>query len=469
VILCGFSVWRALRDTTVERALPRWLAFTRRVLIAVVIFSAASVAVDLVNGPWQIDLGFIRASSSSIRKPLLIGLVAAVAALLLSPRVMALRPSGSTSGFYLLAAAATWLLALGPTITFMGVPTGIEGPFWVLRELPGGAGIRVPARFWSLTSLSLAIAAGMSFAAIVRARSRSFIGGLVTTAALVIAADGWIDRIVAAPAPPDVPDATQLAGRRVLQLPVDASWRDIAATYRAVEGGWTTLNGYSGYWPNYYYAMRDATQAENDDFLTPLLRDGELQVVVPVDAPGLLAAVRRQPGAVLITRNQSMMQFRVPHRARGHSMPQADGLRLRLARLTSMCSPRDLGDAIDSDNASTWECVPDEGRATVTIDLGGPQDVGRVVHALGRRPELTPRMLEIETSEDGVGWRTAWSGRPLEETIVAGRARPGDLRIVIGFAPRRARFVRVTGAPRDPGLPWLIAELEVWSGRDAVP
>ena len=465
ITLCGLYIWLALRRVSATRALPGWLALIRRLLIVVAILSAVSVTIDLVNGPWQIDLGFIRASSSSVRKPLLIGLVAVALALLLSPRVMALSRSSSTTGFYLLAAVATWLLALGPTIAFMGVPSGIEGPFSLLRELPGASGIRVPARFWSLTCLSLAIVSGMSFASVIRGRSRTFVSAVVAAVGIVLAADGWLDRIATAPAPSGVPDPVHLAGRRVVELPMDAYWRDIIATYRAVEGDWTAINGYSGYVPSYYYALSDATQADGEDFLAPLLRDGSLDVLVPADAPGLLAMVQRQPGAILTARNASMVQFRLPQRARVDPMPQADGRRLRVTALTSTCSPRDLPYAIDGDITTAWECAPRGSVGALTIDLGGTHDVGRVVHGLGRRPELTPKMLDIETSEDGIAWRDAWSGRPLEETIAAGRMSPADLKIVTGFATRRARFIRLSGVPRNAGLPWLIAELEIWSGR----
>jgi hypothetical protein len=104
----------------------------------------------------------------------------------------------------------------------------------------------------------------------------------------------------------------------------------------------------------------------------------------------------------------------------------------------------------------------------LTIDLGEPRDVGRVVHGLGRHPAVVPRMLQIETSEDGVTWREAWSGRPLEEALTAGRREPDDLRIVIGFERRRARFIRLNAVPADRDVPWWIAELEVWSGRDTM-
>lgn len=190
---------------------------------------------------------------------------------------------------------------------------------------------------------------------------------------------------------------------------------------------------------------------------------------MPVAAPTLVAAVQRQPGAIATARSATLAQYRLPQLAREEPLPQADGLRTPVEGLASACAPRDLVYATDGDSASVWECTPGEGHALLTLDLGEVRDVSRIVHSVGRRPEFTPDRLEIETSADGTVGRPAWSGRPIEETIVAGLTTPGNLRIVVGFPARRARVIRLSGAPREPGFPWVIAELEVWSGRDASP
>src|ERR1044071_2717401 len=145
----------------------------------------------VLRGPGRIEWGPTRVSAMGIRKPLLICLAALVIALLSSPGVRAAARRSSTLGFYLVAAVITWLLALGPVITFMGVPTGFNGPFAWLMLLPGADGLRVPARFWLMTMMCLATAAGIVIADVVRARKPVTASIWVVLLALGLLSDGW--------------------------------------------------------------------------------------------------------------------------------------------------------------------------------------------------------------------------------------------------------------------------------------
>ena len=93
------------------------------------------------------------ASESLLFPGLTVTLTAAVA--LFAPRRQ--RPMV----FYLSAAAIMWALALGPHPMLHGRPIGLSGPYGVLALLPGFDGIRVPARFWMLSVLSLSIVAAL--------------------------------------------------------------------------------------------------------------------------------------------------------------------------------------------------------------------------------------------------------------------------------------------------------------------
>lgn len=463
--LCSIHVWRALRGAADPTSGHRLPVMAIRVLLIVAAFSAAGVVGVLALGPWQLDLGFIRASASSVRKPLLVGMTAVALATLLAPGLRAAARRPSMTGFYLIAAGATWLLALGPIVTFMGVPTGVEGPFAWLLALPGTNGLRVPARFWSITVLCLAVVAGTSLSATIRGRSKAVARGAVLLAGLGVVADGWIDRIPVQPAPSVAPGAALLEGATVIELPPDMSGRDIAATFRAVEGEWTTVNGYSGYVPSYYYAVKDAARAEDEHVLLPFQRTGELHVLVPRDAPRLTALVESQPDVTITARSSSMIQYRLPRRP-SVSAPQGLGRRLVIAGLLSACSPPQLPLAIDGSESSLWECPPGASERTLTVDMGGS---GTSFTVSGGTPWLVPQHLYVETSEDAAAWREAWSGRPLEEAIVAGKSNPIDLRLTLRFPGRSARYVRLSGEASEAGTSWSIAELEIWSGAAAVP
>ena len=249
----------------------------------------------------------------------------------------------------------------------------------------------------------------------------------------------------------------------MIELPPDIGFRDIAATFRAVEGEWTTVNGYSGYLPNYYYALRDAVREETNDVLVPFQRARELHVLVPVDAPRLMALVEGQPGVVLTGRNAAIVQYRLPRRP-VVERPQGPERRLPVASLHSECAPLQLPFTIDEDEDTIWECAAEPDQRVLTVDLGEIRDVGSIVHSVGVHSWLAPARLSLDTSEDAVRWRDAWSGNPMEEAFVASLADPRRLRIAIRFPQRRARYLRVRGVAIESGVPWTIAELEVWSG-----
>ena len=125
----------------------------------------------LVSGPFMFELGPLRVQASTFRKPVQVVTLTLLLALVLSPGVRAMVRQSRTMWFYLLAAVVTWALALGPMTTFMGSP-GIPGPYHLLMSLPGVDSLRVPARFWLMTTICLSVLAGLVVAEFMRGRSR---------------------------------------------------------------------------------------------------------------------------------------------------------------------------------------------------------------------------------------------------------------------------------------------------------
>jgi hypothetical protein len=101
----------------------------------------------------------------------------------------------------------------------------------------------------------------------------------------------------------------------------------------------------------------------------------------------------------------------------------------------------------------------------VIADLGAAATVGTLVHALGSVGGEFPRHLVVETSLDGATWTPAWDGSPAVAVLHATIANPLDIRAVIEFPPRRARYVRLRQLSREGTYAWSLAELEVWSGQ----
>jgi hypothetical protein len=439
----------------------RLVTLLRRLLLLVVAVYTVVILVLLVSGPFMFELGAVRIQASSFRKPMQVMTIAAALALVLSPGVRAMVRQSQTMVFYILAALVTWALALGPVMTFMG-SAGIRGPYHLLMSLPGVDSLRVPARFWLMTTICLSVVAGLVIARFVRGRSRRTATVVATVVGLAVLSDGWIDRVRTADLPPPVPGAEHLAGATVLDVPPDLGGRDIQSVFRAVDGGWKSVNGYSGWGPTYYNALIGAGRAESESMVTPFQRLGDLYVLLGHDAPRVQAMIEQQPGATRVASNDSQILYRLPAR-HTISNPRPDGLQLRPRELRSQCASELLSKALDADETSVWQCGLWDERQTLTVDLGEVRTVGSVVNDLGSFSWLFPGALALETSEDGTSWTQAWSGAVLDRAILASMTDPKRLRIVAAFPPRPARYIRMRAASGGTETPWTIAELEVWS------
>ena len=458
--LCAAALVGVLRS---RQGAPAWLVSTwvtrlRHLLMAVAAIYAVVIAAALIVGPWRIDWAFVHVSVASLRKPMLIGATALLLALVLSPGVLAAARRSSVSGFYLLGALVTWLLALGPTVTLMGVPTGYSGPFAWLLALPGADGLRVPARFWLMTVICLSVAAGVFVAECLARRSRVVSAVLVTLLGGAVLADGWPNRIGVQAAPPPVPDATKLVGQTVMELPV-AQYSDIAAQWRAIVGGWKSVNGFSGFGPSYYATLSSAVAFGEDALFQPFQQNAELHVIVPKGAPRLQALVERQPGSTKTAENDWALQYRLPPRRMAVSQPP--GPRLPIVSLRSACAGDSLPLALDNDLTTRMVCSPSGDAPEVHVDLGRVASVGSFVQGLGPYWWDAPRHLVVETSVDGATWSEAWNQSILGATIAAAMRDPASLRIVLSFAPREARFLRARPEHQEPDYTWTIAEVEV--------
>src|SRR5262249_50662967 len=92
--------------------------------------------------------------------------------------------------FYGIAAIAAALLALGPRIQSAGRLLG-AGPYALLYDwVPGFDGIRVPARYFMIVALFLAVLAGLGAAALLAWRRR-FALGVVARGSLGSVAGSW--------------------------------------------------------------------------------------------------------------------------------------------------------------------------------------------------------------------------------------------------------------------------------------
>jgi hypothetical protein len=433
------------------------LAVVRRLLFAVVGVYAMVIASVLIGGPWRVEWGWFRASAGSLYKPVLVLLLALAAALALSPGARAAARRSSTTGFYLVAALLTWLMALGPTIMLMGESVGLTGPFAWLLALPGGSSMRVPARFWLLTALCLSVAAGFAVAEMLARRSRAVLAAWLVLLGSVVTADGWAT-IRVEPAPAPVPDPAALAGQVVVELPLDRGG-DIKAQWRAVVGGWRSVNGYSGFDPSHYIGVMGASRFAEDPVLTHFQRDHELHVIVRKGEAQSLALTERQPGVVKTAENEWALQYRLPRRPH---VETPIGQPLPIVSAASACDGANVRLALDRDRVTRWICPPIGIPPQLELDLGQPVTVGAYAQVMGQYWWEAPLYLVVDTSLDARSWREAWNGSVTGQIIDGSLRDPRSMRIVVPLPPHDARYLRVRMERQDPGVHLTIPEAEVY-------
>ena len=434
----------------------RALWWMTRVLVTVAAAYALIVGALLVFGPITVEAAVLRLSLTTLHKPLLIALATAVAALLLSLARRS-RSDVKTTAFYVFAAVISWLLTLGPTVFVGGGSTGRSGPFALLAMMPGASSLRVPARFWLMAMMCLAVVAGLCVARLLRGKTRGFALGATLLITIGVLADGWMPGIPAHVPSRDLPDVSILRGQQVLTLPIEP-YPDIGATWQAVTGGWQAINGYSGNAPRYYSALASAASLRDSAAFDAFRRHADLHVVVGEETAMLKEFVEGQPGAVATASGAAATQYFLPRRESAER--PALGERMPLGDVKSPCSPEDLPLLQDDDRRTQWACPPGAAQE-VTIDLGRVRRVGAVVYGLGRYYWEFATHLSVETSLEGVSWTEARSGSILREVIDAGMVEPRTMRVVLAFSPREARYLRLRPVGQKQDFRWSVAQVEV--------
>lgn len=148
--------------------------------------------------------------------------------------------------------------------------------------------LRVPARAWFPAVLSLAVLAAFGTVVLVRRHPlwrRALVSGI---AAAVVVEGSFFDATVEVPRP--LRARAIPPGALVLDLPMDEGFHNAVPQYRAVVGGYRTINGYSGYQPQHFYPLRRAIADLVPDALDPYRRMEDLYVIV---RPGVAPLVAR--------------------------------------------------------------------------------------------------------------------------------------------------------------------------------
>jgi hypothetical protein len=315
--------------------------------------------------------------------------------------------------FYIAAGALFAWMAAGPSTEQWSAATLWHAYDWI-GWLPGYAGLRVPARFFMLTTLCLAIAAGIGVAALGGTRRRTAVAAIVCAAAFI---DGWIVPMPlgAPPRPFGVPIVN---GARVLELPVEDDTVNIAAMYRGMLHGLPVVNGYAGYVPPHAGVLQWALQRRDPSALTELRRGHPLYVAVA-------NTYGSQPWTAFMDAQNDAQMIGVTGAGRLYLMPAAP-----FPRQVTLGQPLAVA---RGDSGGGW----------LTFDLGAARTVRAVqLQTRGHYVLLRPT-VSVETSLDRAAWSPA-AEEPAGGLALAGSfVDPRGVPIRVVLPDPSARYVRV--------------------------
>jgi hypothetical protein len=304
-------------------------------------------------------------------------------------------------------------------------------------RLPGVQGLRVPARFWMMAIFCLAVFAGLATAELLRRVRPAWRAAIVTALVTVLLADGWVSAFPMMSVPDRVRNRAALRSMLAVEIPLGSTEGDAQATFDAVTGGWTTVNGYSGFEPAHYWALRAASRDRNPVFFDLVRSYGDVQIIDTATS----------------------RQYRLTRRPDRNAVP-APGPALDVDYISATCQQSLVWAMLDRNRTTRWECGPQVEDQSFTVHLTQPATVGSVVHALGPYPSDFPRHLVMDTSPDGQSWEPAWNGDVLREVEGTGRLDPREMRVMLAFTPRVARQLRLRQIGRAKEY-WSVTRIEV--------
>jgi hypothetical protein len=278
------------------RRVPQLQIWSRR-LLAVFIVLTLVVLARVWTGPWSWHIGPVALPAFRPYRLFTLAALALAGSTALSAGFRRAWAACSVIIGLAVVAAILWLTALGPEPEWSGPWRALAfGPYRLLMALPGVTSVRVPTRVWFPGMLCLAMLAGFG-AARVLARAPRRAGAVALALVVAVAAEGaFFDGTMEVPRP--TRSGAIPVGAAVVDLPWDEGYQNAVPQYRAVMGGYRTLNGYSGYLPAHVYPLRRAIADLVPDALDGYRRRGDLYVIVRPEVEALVARwVAERPGA----------------------------------------------------------------------------------------------------------------------------------------------------------------------------
>ncbi len=426
----------------------------RRALVLVSGVAAAVAFSVFVIGPWTLGPLSVR----DFHKPFSIAVGTRLAAFLMGPWTRRMWQARSTAAFYLLAAAAMYILAMGPEPRLLGRPLLYEPPYAWMMRLPGFDTLRVPARFVMLAGLCQSVLVAM---AVVRWATGPRRAAVLALLGAGLCLDGWFRLPVAAAPDASVQSWSNVAA--VVELPLGDPETDFGAMFRGMQHGRPIVNGFSGYLPPHYIPLERALRAGHYEALYELWPSAPIGVTIDrrrSDAESIARALLSAGIDTSGTRDH-WTSFIVSPRSRPSPAPR--GTPLRVAGISATRHAEDVARMLDDDITTAWGTgLGQTGGEEIVVELDAVRDVDTIVLTMGAYAFGYPAGLAVEVSDDRTAWSDVWTGDVGVQTVRGAIAEPATVPIVLALEKARGRYLRLRQTGEEPTIPWWIAELDVY-------
>jgi Bacterial membrane protein YfhO len=386
-------------------------------------------------------------------------------------------------------AAVAAAVSFGPHVYGWGVKLTDHGPYdWLWRLVPGWDGMRVPARFGSVSLLALAVIGAIGGAILLRPVGRR--GQTVATVCgfLIVLAEGWIVpmRVVAynARGRPEDRDVTQWLAARpaggVLDLPmVTDNFEELHYQYGTLRHGHPLVNGMSGYNSGLQRLFRNPAGPlydwERPDAVVRMLRAVGIRYVVVHhgDYTREERRTREEEKSVELLRNSGQVVgerqlygarvFELESRSETSSEPVGSPIDARLVTITVNQNEERARFLTDGDRDTRWFAEQD-GETAIDVSFSQPTNVAFVELTTAERSITDyPRELRIDVADQNGVTRTLYSAPPYPELIKAFIRDGFYPRMNFALPENRAARLRIQQTASLPNRRWWsIHELRLW-------
>jgi hypothetical protein len=223
------------------------------------------------------------------------------------------------------------------------------------------------------------------------------------------------------------------------------------------------VNGYSGFFPRSYDVLRRGLAIRDPQMFDAVASFGT--VVVAVDARSdrggeWARQIVARPGTMALGQEGGRKLFALA----GGTLPAEfrSASRLRIESASANVQSERIALAMDGDEETRWDSGPQRGTEVVTIDLGSRRTVDGVSMTIGPHLSDFPRLLAIESSEDGVAWSDRWKGNTAVIAFAGAVRHPREVPLAFPLPAVAARFLRLRQLGQDPVFYWSIFELAVF-------